>query len=293
MKLSIITLNYKTADLTLSCISSVYSHYKNEFEKGEIEHIIVDNNSEDGSVEKLRATIKKETYKHVTVVANKENAGFGRGCNVGVSHAKGDYVLFLNSDTTVVDNSFLEMVQFMEEHPKIAIAGSKIVSLDGSIQLSAWKFYTLPNLFLLLLGLERFKLLSINTKEPSRVDWVSGACFMARKSDFIAVGEFDKNIFMYMEDMELCYRAKQKDFLTYYYPYASIIHSSHGSSNRTFAIMHIYQGILYFYKKHRPVWEYYIAKTLLKTKAIFLFIIGRITGNSYLTTTYGQALKIS
>ncbi|HEX8965795.1 MAG TPA: glycosyltransferase family 2 protein [Patescibacteria group bacterium] len=292
MLLSIVTLNYKTPDLTIECISSVFDQFKNELKAGVIEHIIVDNNSADDSVKKIKNYIVKNKIPGVILIENKENVGFGNGCNLGTQKAKGKYVLFLNSDTKVEDRGFIEMTEFLNENPKVAIMGGKMKNFDGTPQLSAWKFYTLPNLILMLLGFERFGMLHASPTSISRVDWVTGGCMMVNKELFEKIGSFDKQIFMYMEDMELCFRAKKHGFETYYFPNIHVLHKSQGSSNRSFAIINIYKGIHYFYQKHMPIWEQIISDILLKTKGIILVIIGRILGNNYLVTTYEQTLKL-
>jgi GT2 family glycosyltransferase len=92
--------------------------------------------------------------------------------------------------------------------------------------------------------------------------------------------------------MELCFRARKHKYLTYFYPFVHVLHKSQGSSNREFAIINIYKGIRYFYKKHLPPWQYGIANSLLCLKAIILVIIGKVTGNTYLSQTYEKAFSI-
>jgi GT2 family glycosyltransferase len=115
---------------------------------------------------------------------------------------------------------------------------------------------------------------------------------MVRRNFFEKIGGFDKEIFMYMEDMELCYRAKKKGFSTYFYPHVMLFHRELGSGNKTFAILHIYAGVLLFFRKHKSWHELYIAKILLFSKAFILNLIGKLTKNSYYINTYGEVLKI-
>ena len=293
MVLSIIILNYRTAAKTLTCLSSFYIQYGKEFEKNEMEFIILDNNSQDGSDILIEEAIKKEKYSSVYLVRNSENAGFGRGCNLGASKAKGDYLLFLNSDTEVNDRDIISMIEFFGSDGKIGIIGPQLHNLDGSHQLSASKFYFPFQLFLMMLGLQRLGFVSVVSQKPVVVDWVSGGAMMVKRVAFEKLHGFDPAIFMYMEDMELCFRAKEKGFLTYFFPQATVMHASHGSSNRSFAIVNIYKGILYFYKKHQSKSSYLFAFILLKSKALILVIIGSIIGNNYLRRTYAQAFTIS
>ena len=293
MVLSIITLNYKKVDLTLNCIKSLYAQFGEKFGNNTIELIIVDNASGDDSVETLNKTIHQEKYKNIHVSANSENAGFGKGCNLGAKTAKGKYILFLNNDTIVKDRGIYDMVTFLEQHQEAAILGGQLCNMDGSTQSSTGNFYTLPRVFMFLLGLQRYKLIDNSPRTVSRVDWVKGGFFMIRADVFHKLKGFDENIFMYTEDMELCYRAAIAKYATYFYPHAKVLHVDQGSSNRTFAIINIYENLLYFYKKHRSNNEYIFLKTLLKTKAIFLFAIGKIFKNDYLSQTYEKALKVS
>ena len=289
IKLSIVTLSYNTKDLTLKCLESVRNQYENELGKKELEIIVVDNNSLDGSpyaILNLQFPISS-----LQLIKNKENVGFGRGANVGAAAAKGKYILFLNSDTQVLDKGFLSMVDFLDKNPKVAILGGKLENNDGSIQRSCGKFYNLFNLFIMLLGLERLGFLRSSPNKIQKVDWVSGACMMVGHDVFKKLTGFDEKLFMYMEDMEICFRAKKLGFSTYFYPSLRLKHESLGSSNRTFAIINIYKGILHFYATHKSYLEYIVAKTLLILKAEILILIGFLTFNSALRERYKKAIS--
>ncbi len=292
MKLSIILLNYKRKELTVACVTSLYTQYKKQLEKDEFEVLIVDNLSEDGSVEFLKKALEKKKWKNVHLYANTENVGFGKGNNLGVSHAKGEYLLFLNNDTQVLDTGFVGMVDFMDSRPRIGILGGKMENKDRTPQASAGKFYTLFKATMMLLGAQRLGLIYNSPREIKKVDWVSGGCMMVRKSVFEKIGGFDPNIFMYVEDVDLCYRAKKEGLFTFYYPFVSVLHQEQGSSNRTFAIVHIYEGLLYFYNKHMAPWQVWVLTCILKAKAVFLIFFGKLFGKSYLVSTYEQALNI-
>lgn len=290
MELSITILNYKTIDLTISCINSIIEQYKKELDEDKFEIIVVDNNSEDGSFEALSKLMPEVT--NLKVIESKENLGFGKGCNLGASKAKGEFLLFLNSDTEIKDQGFIKMVNFLSQNKNIGILGGKLKNPDGTSQLSCGKFYSPFNLFIVLLGFNKLFNLRESPNVIKKVDWVSGACFMIRKDIFNKVNGFEKDFFMYIEDMELCFRVKKKGFLTYFYPNIMFFHKELGSSNKTFAIVNIYKGILIFYKKHKSKPEYLLAKFMLKGKALMLVVLGKIVNNKYLQDTYSQALKI-
>jgi hypothetical protein len=184
------------------------------------------------------------------------------------------------------------MVDYFRKNEKVGILGGALKNEDGTPQASAGKFYNLLTLFLAMVGLERLGFLRESPNKIKKVDWVSGASLMIRKKVFEKIGGFEKELFMYAEDMELCYRVKKKGFMTYFYPEVTLFHKERGSSNRTFAILNIYKGILFFYKKHKSVWEYKIASAILFLKAYILKKVGQLTNNKYLQETYGQALEL-
>ncbi len=292
MKLSIITLNFQKSELTLRCLFSLHTQFQKELYNNEIEVIVVDNKSPDNSVKILQEAIKKNKYKNITLYPNEKNLGFGAGNDYGAKKAKGEYLLFLNNDTEVKDKGFLEMVSYMGHHENAAILGGQLRNFDGSLQPSTGKFYTPFYAMLLLLGMQKYGRLDNSPKTIREVDWVKGAVLMIKKDVYRELGGFDPHIFMYTEDMELCYRAKKAGYKVYFYPEIQVFHADQGSSNRTFAIINIYKNLLYFYKKHRSAQEYIFVKSLLWLKAVSLVIIGRITHNEYLIDTYEKALAV-
>jgi hypothetical protein len=290
--LSIIILNYRTPELTIECLKSLIDSYRQELQDDRVEIIVVDNESNDDSVKSIKYYLESIRYDGIiNLICNKENLGFGGGCNLGAKAAEGKYILFLNSETEIMGKGFFEMIKFLEEHAKVAILGGKLENIDNSPQLSVGKFYNLFNLFLMLLGLERLGFLRSSPNSIKRVDWVSGACMMVRRDIFEKLAGFDEKLFMYMEDMEICYRAKKLGFSTYFYPDLKLLHQSLGSSNKTFAIINIYKGILHFYAKHKTYLEYLIAKILLISKAKILILIGFLTFNSELKDRYRKAMS--
>jgi len=271
-------------------MESLYKTYKKQFDTSAFEYIIVDNHSEDDSTKILSQEVKK--YSNFHFVENPKNNGFGAGNNYGVKKASGKYLLFLNNDTQIQGKGIADMVDFLDEHPEAGIVGGELKNFDGSSQSSVGKFFTLFPTMLLLLGMQRFGITDKNPKKIARVDWVKGALLMIRRDLFDKLKGFDENIFMYTEDMELCFRARNIGSQIYFYPTDGIFHKDQGSSSRTFAILNIYKNIPYFYKKHMPVWQLYIVRFFLFAKATILLILGKITHNQYLTSTYAQAIKV-
>lgn len=293
MILSIVILSYNTKRLTIRCIESISGQYKKQLENGEFEILVVDNASSDGSIESIKSSESIKGIKRFQLIENRENYGFSKGNNIGAKHAKGRYIFFLNSDTTIENGGLAGMVGFLDTHKNVGVLGGRLVNVDGTNQVSAGSFYTIPKVIAMLLGGKRLGFLRFNPKQLQMVDWVVGASMMVRKDLFEKFGGFDEQFFMYVEDMELCFRAKKMGFLTYFYPEILICHRELGSSNRAFAIIHIYKGLLHFYKKHTDYIQYTLVKLLLAAKALIAIAVGILTRNAYLRSTYRKALSLT
>ncbi len=287
MLLSIILLNYKKPQLTISCVKSLTHFFHEELKRDLMEIIIVDNNSQDNSADILK---KEISDRNMQLLENDENSGFSKGCNIGSKSAKGKYLLFLNNDTVVKDKGILEMINFLERKADAAVIGGQLRNEDGSLQASAGEFYTLFKAIMLLLGLQRLGLLDKSPSNLSEVDWVKGGLLMIKKDIFDSLKGFDENIFMYTEDMELCYRVKSEGYKIYFYPQINVVHKEHGSTSRAFAIKNIYKNLLYFYAKHKSRFEYRVLRTIMLLKGNFLILLGILLGNAYLKNTYREAL---
>ncbi|MCR4329848.1 MAG: glycosyltransferase family 2 protein [Candidatus Roizmanbacteria bacterium] len=283
--LSILIINYNTKKLTLECLESIYA-----FDTIGVEVLVLDNNSSDGSVSAIRTQFPK-----VRLFSKKQNLGFSKGNNFLLEQAKGVYVLFLNSDIKVLNNGIQNLLSCYQNNEKhVAFMGAKLFNANMSPQPSCGPFYTLPVVFAALFL--RGDYWGLTRRSPNRfsvVDWVSGACIMTTKRAMNTVGGFDEVIFMYMEEIDLLYRARSKGLLTAFCPRARFIHYGSASSNgRTMPILNVFSGFIYFYSKHYSKIEIFLLKGMLQLKAWVGYGIGTITGNSYLKKTYGQARRI-
>jgi hypothetical protein len=291
--LSIIIVSFNTKAITKNCLDSINRSLLNSKIKYEI--IVVDNDSHDGSKEMLEKYAKDRKNKTIYLQTNA-NLGFGKGNNLGVKNAKGKYILLINSDTIVLNRAIEKLFDFyLKNEDKIHFLGPKLLNKDLTPQPSAAYFFTLPVVFVALFlkgdywGLTRF-----SPNKLCQVDWVSGACILTKKSYYNRLGGFDKNIFIYMEEVDLLYRAKKIGLNTYFYPKSQIIHlGSASSGGKTFPILQVYKGFLFFYKKHYSKISLFFLRILLKLKALIAYMIGRIKNNQYLINTYGEAFKIS
>ena len=291
IELSIIILSYNTEALTRQTIESIYKSTKLNTDQFEI--IVLDNASTDNSVNMLRELSKN--HDNVKIIENTENAGFSKGNNIAAKQAKGRYFLFLNSDIIVQEEGVDRLLSYIRTHEDAHFVGGKLLNKDGSDQASCGPFYTLPVVFgALFLRGDYWGLTRYSPHEIKRVDWVSGACILTKKQYFDEVGGFDEGIFMYMEEIDLLYRAKQKGNQTYFVPDARFIHlGSASSGGKTYPILQVYKGFLYFYKKHYSSPAVTLLKGMLQLKAHIAILLGKLTGKKYLIETYGKAQEIA
>jgi len=286
MDLSIIIPSYNTKALLERCLTSVFVSLKKTTIDFDV--IVVDNASDDGSQD-----LVSSRFPQVHLVRNKENVGYGKANNQAIAKAKGEYVVLLNSDIVVQDDAIGVLYRFIKEKNK-AFAGGKLLNEDGSKQPSCGPFFSLPMVALMLFakgdywGVTRY-----SPDESQRVDWVSGACLIGRKAAFGEVGLFDDRIFMYMEEIDLLYRAREKGYVTFFVAESRFIHTGAASSgDRRTPVVNIYRGLLYFYKKHHGWLSLILLKAMLKAKALAGIIVGRMIRKPTLVLTYEEAFSV-
>ena len=290
--LSIVIVSYNTKKITQDCLESINRSLTGAKIKYEV--VVVDNNSHDGSQELLE-TMSQDSKNYLIYKQTDENLGFGRGNNLGVKMAQGQYILLLNSDIIILNRAIEKLYNFYVAQEKpIHFLGAKLLNRDLTPQPSAGRFFTLPVVFAtLLLRGDYWGLTRSSPDKLVQVDWISGACIMTTKRRYQRLGGFDKNIFMYMEEVDLLYRAKKLGLNTFFYPYSQIIHlGSASSGGKTFPILQVYKGFLFFYKKHYSVFHLLILRVILKFKAIIAYLVGKIKGDQYLIKTYEEAFKL-
>lgn len=291
--LSVVIVSYNTKKITEDCIESINRSLTNTKIKYEI--IVVDNNSLDGSAQTLQK-IAQDKDSNAIYFQTGSNLGFGRGNNFGVRKAAGKYILLLNTDVIVLNRAIEKLFNFYITNEKqVHFLGAKLLNRDLTPQPSACRFFTLPVVFAtLLLKGDYWGLTRSSPNKFCQVDWISGACIMTTKKYFQRLRGFDKNIFMYMEEVDLLYRAKKIGLNTFFYPESQIVHLGSASSNgRTYPILQVYKGFIFFYKKHYSIFHLLILHVILKLKALIAYLFGKIKGNQYLIKTYEQAFKIS
>ncbi len=255
---------------------------------------MIDNNSTDKSIGEIKKL--HGDYPNIRLMENKENVGFAKANNQAVKLAEGKYLLFLNSDVLVLDDAIEKMFNFFKQNENmINFLGGKLLNKDLSPQPSCGPFYYLPVIFgALFLKGDYWNLTRYSPNKLKEVDWVSGACILTTKRDFDKIGGFDEKIFMYMDEIDLLYRAKKEGARVFFYPVSRFIHlGSASSGKRTFPIIQVYKGLIYFYRKHNSFISKKILIFMLKLKALIAIGIGKLTGNSYLLETYEKAYQMA
>jgi len=295
--LSIVVISYNTRKITHQCLESIFRSIRGYKAQDALsfEIILIDNAStKDDSAAYLAAYAKK--HKNIVYIANTANAGYGPATNQGVKQARGKYIFLLNSDTIILKDGLQKLFSFYQKNENTKhFVGPKLFNRDMTSQPSTAPFYRLPIVFAaLFLKGDHWGLTRSSPKEMRRVDWVSGAAIMTKKEYFEKVGGFDQTIFMYMEEVDLLYRANKMGLKTFFYPKAKIIHLGSASSNeKTFPIIQVYKGFLFFYKKHYTKFALFFLRFLLRLKAGLAWFLGFIINNNYLKKTYEEAFHVA
>lgn len=284
--LSIIIVSHNTKRLLRRCLNSVFTNLRASNIKFEL--IVVDNASRDGSVEVI-----ENEFPQVRLIKNQKNLGFGIANNQGVKKSRGKYLLFLNSDIVVLNEAIPKLYRFAKKQEKYGIYGGKLFNPNGTIQPSCGYFYSLPIVFLsLFLKGDQLHLTRFSPDKIKKTDWVSGACLLISRDIFNELGGFDERIFMYMDEVDLCYRAKQRGYCVVFYPEAHFIHvGSASSQDKRAPYVNLFSGLMYFYQKHWPQ-KLWLLKIMLKMKALIAIFMGRILGNKSLVANYQKAMAI-
>jgi GT2 family glycosyltransferase len=243
-KVSIVIVSYNVRQLLVQCIDSVRKALVGL--DGEI--VVVDNCSKDDTVACLKAD-----YPDVRLLANQENMGFARANNQAIRQSDSEYVLLLNPDTLVGENTLRETLAFMDAHPEAGGAGVRMLTREGSPAPESRRAIPTPWVAMLkMMGFtRRYYMSDLPWDEPSRIEVVSGAYFMLRRKAIEQVGLLDEDFFMYGEDIDLSYRLLKGGWQNWYLPY-DIVHFKGGSTQKSsFRYVHVfYQAMLIFFRKH-------------------------------------------
>jgi len=258
MTLSIIIVNYNTGPLTKACLESLL---KNPL-PAKTEIIVVDNNSSDESVPFLRAD-----FPEIRVIQNTENIGLAAAVNQAIGEARGKYYLILNPDIIVLNDAVNQLVDFMEKNPNVGVSGGQLISPNGRIQDSCYRWYRPMTIVYrrTFLGrtrrgakeISRFLMKDFDHRSVRDVDWLMGACLMLRGLAVKKIGGMDPRFFLYFEDVDWCRRFWEAGYRVTYVPSARFSHFHQRSSEQSSALglitnravrHHILSAVKYFWK---------------------------------------------
>lgn len=253
--LSIIIVTWNTSKITQKCIETINKFLKN------VEIIVVDNGSTDDTV----AAISK--IKNVKIIKNKSNLGFSKANNIGLQHATSKYIVFMNSDIELIDDSFNQIFSYLQIHPEIGIIGPKFLNPDLSPQASVFPKQSALNAFkeFWLNIPNSYSKYIPDTKQPTSVWAISGGCIIVKKDFFVSIGAWNEKYFFYFEDMDLCRTVHKKNKTVVFYPQCQVIHR-HGASGshlansenqwkRLIPSSKIYHGIIQYYFISSIIWS--------------------------------------
>jgi len=254
MDLTIVIVNYNVKEFLEQAIISIKKSCKHI----EYELFVVDNASNDGSVDLIR-----KKYPEVKLIANSENKGFSTANNQAIKQAQGEYILLINPDTIVQEDTFSVLLNFFKNHPECGMVGCKILNPDGSLQLACRRSFPTPWIaFTKIIGLSklfpnskifgRYNLTYLNPDATYEVEAISGSFMFFRQQIINEIGYLDESFFMYGEDLDWCFRIRESGWKIYYLPETKIIHFKGESSKKSDIdlIIQFYRAMKLFVEKH-------------------------------------------
>lgn len=255
MDLSICIVSFKARDLLQESLRSIYA----TIGKLSFEIIVVDNCSEDGTVEML-----KSEFPTVQLIVNDENTGYTRPNNQAMRVSKGRYLVIINPDTLVKPGAFETLAAFLDSHPEAGIVGPKVLNRDGTLQKQCRRSEARPwDAFCYFSGLSRlyphdkrfagYLMTYLDEDLTHEAQAVSGSCMMIRREVIEQIGFLDEDFFAYQEDTDFCRRARLAGWKIYYNPAAQIVHfaGEGGSGVQPFRSIYVWHRSYYlYYRKH-------------------------------------------
>ena len=260
--LSVVIVNYNVKYYLEQCLESV----RRASQGLQVEVFVVDNLSTDGSVPYLR-----ERFPEVTFIENDENVGFARANNQAIRQSRGEYVLLLNPDTILCEDTLRRFVDFMDAHPEAGAAGAYMLHADGTFAPESRRGLPTPFVaFCKMSGLTRlfpksrlfgrYYMGYLDVNEANRIEAISGACMMLRREALDRVGLLDEDFFMYGEDIDLSYRILQGGYYNYFLPVRMLHYKGESTVKNSYRYVYtFYQAMRLFFRKHYSHYSWVIS----------------------------------
>jgi GT2 family glycosyltransferase len=297
--LTIIVLSYNTKDITNECLTRVkVAKLATEKALGnKVETVVVENASEDGSLEMIR-----QKHSWAKLIVSKTNTGFSGGNNLALKEVKTSFVLLLNSDAYIEEDTLIKAMEYFEKNPECDVLGCKLKFADGRLQPSGGYLPTPLNTVLWISGLSIIPGLDSHPIHPrdksffteeKEVDWVMGAFFMFKKEVYNKTGGFDETIFMYGEEVEWCKRIKDNGFKMFYAPEFAITHLDKASSKFMLEkpLLNEIKGIVRFFKQHYKA-QYSWVSLVMRVCLMMRVVAFTLLGNGQRRRAYVEAMKV-
>ena len=287
LDLSILIVNWNVKDLLSDCLRSIFEHTNNL----NFEVIVVDNNSPDqAEVNKMM----RENFPQVKYIPNHKNLGFAKANNQAMVLAQGQFILLMNPDTELRENSLLRVVNFVKENEEIGICGCKILNSDHTIQPSVRSFPTLASQVLIMLKLHHFLagqkvlrqyfLKDFDYNKPQEVDQVRGAFFLIRKKVIDKIGLLDDGYWIWFEEVDYCRRAKDVSWQVFYLPTAEVFHhwgQSFQKQERIKKQFWFNNSLLRYFWKHESFFSFLLLLILYPISLLITFLLQLAVKNKY------------
>lgn len=270
-QITVVVVNYNTRTLLLECLSSLI-----ESARGiEIELIVVDNASSDGSYETVC-----EAFPQATAVRNPINVGFGAACNQAIKMTSAPFILLLNSDVQLHTEALCAMLDVMRVNDRCGATSCKTVNGEGAEMTNTRRFLGPFNQAFELIGVpsRTYRPKPNENLVDCTVDWIEGACLMLRRAALDEVGLFDEQFFMYSEDEDLCFRLKKRGLAICFSAVGTVIHHGAASSSqdKTNMLRHFYSSQMLFLAKHRGRASVIFYRVALKAVLTLKLLLARL-----------------
>ena len=286
-ELSVVLVNYNDSNHLQDCLSSLLNNSRGI----DLEVIVVDNNSSDGSPE-----LVKKKFPQVTLIRNSQNLGFSRANNQGIKKSRGEFVLFLNTDTVVFPGALECLLAEIRRDDMVGAVGPLLLRGENRYQVSfggrvSFVFQVFQKCFL-----NPFYKLKLKVwRRKKSVRWLSAACLLVRRNVLQKAGLFDEKFFIYFEDIDLCFRIKKCGFKLLFIPEARVFHYGGGTAFNIGIISRFEyrKSQLYFYSKHNSRLSLFFLRLYLWWNIFILFNFGSLRKHrdSDLRRRYFELLK--
>ena len=251
----IVIVNWNSGDQLKDCVESVM---KSSFHNSTLKKVIVvDNDSKDDSIE----LAERLNFDKLKIIKNKDNLGFGKACNSGVKNSQSDFILFLNPDAMVYEDTFHKLFDYIEKNDNsyVVVYGVQLIGDDGKVQRTCARFPNLSNFLVKVLGLnklnskyfETYHLEEWNHNETKQIDHVIGAFYLIKREIFNSINGFDERYFVYFEDLDLSKRVHDSGYRTIYLSEIQAYHKGGGTSEQVKALRFFYStrsSLIYSFK---------------------------------------------